>query len=121
MCYSSCKIQAQMCYMIVSQVEIVVKNPPANAGDSREAGSVPETGRSPGEGIGYPFQYSWASLMSQTVKNLPQGRRPGFHPWVGKIPGEGKGYSLQYSGLEDSMDRGAWSAPVHGVTESQTK
>ena len=28
-------------------------------------------GRSPGEGIGYPLQYSWASLVSQTVKNLP--------------------------------------------------
>jgi len=29
-------------------------------------------GRSPGEGIGYPFQYSWASLMAQMVKNLPE-------------------------------------------------
>ena len=28
-------------------------------------------GRSPGEGIGYPFQYSWASLVAQLVKNLP--------------------------------------------------
>ena len=28
-------------------------------------------GRSPGEGIGYPLQYSWASLVAQTVKNLP--------------------------------------------------
>ena len=28
-------------------------------------------GRSPGEGIGYPLQYSWASLVSQTVKNPP--------------------------------------------------
>ena len=27
--------------------------------------------RSPGEGIGYPLQYSWASLMAQTIKNLP--------------------------------------------------
>ena len=47
------------------------KDPPANAGDSREAGSIPETGRSPGEGIGYPLQYSWASLVAQMVKNLP--------------------------------------------------
>ena len=30
-----------------------------------------ESGRSPGEGIGYPFQYSWASLVAQLVKNLP--------------------------------------------------
>ena len=28
----------------------------------------------------------WASLVAQTVKNLPAVRRPGFHPWVGKIP-----------------------------------
>ena len=43
-------------------------------------------GRSPGEGIGYPFQYAWASPVAQTVKNLPAMRRPGFHSWVGKIP-----------------------------------
>ena len=32
---------------------------------------IPGSGRSPREGIGYPFQYSWASLVAQTVKNLP--------------------------------------------------
>ena len=41
-----------------SQVVLVVKNPPANAGDSRGLGSTPESGRSPGEGLGNPFQYS---------------------------------------------------------------
>ena len=46
----------------------MVKNPPANAGDP---GSIPGSGRSAGEGIGYPFQYSWASLVAQLVKNLP--------------------------------------------------
>ena len=39
-----------------------------NAGDTC---SIPGLGRSPGEGIGYPLQYSSASLVSQTVKNLP--------------------------------------------------
>ena len=39
-------------------------------------------GRSTGEGIDYPLQNSWASLVAQLVKNL----RPGFDPWVGKIP-----------------------------------
>ena len=34
-------------------------------------GSIPASGRSPGEGIGYPLQYSWASLVAQWVKNLP--------------------------------------------------
>ena len=32
---------------------------------------IPGSGRSPGEGIGYPLQYSWASLVAQLVKNLP--------------------------------------------------
>ena len=36
----------------------VVKNPPANAGDARDAGLIPRLGRSPGEGNGNPFQYS---------------------------------------------------------------
>ena len=35
----------------------MVKNPPANAGDVRDAGSVPGLGRSPGEGNGNPLQY----------------------------------------------------------------
>ena len=35
-------------------------------------------------------------------------------------PGEGNGYPLQDSYLENSMDRGAWRAIVHGVTENQT-
>ena len=39
-----------------------------NAGD---LSSIPGSGRSLGEGIGYPLQYSWASLVAQLVKNLP--------------------------------------------------
>ena len=34
-------------------------------------GSIPGSGGSPGEGIGYPLQYSWASLVAQLVKNPP--------------------------------------------------
>ena len=41
-----------------SQVVVVVKNPPANAEDVRNVGSVPELGRSPGGGHGNPLQYS---------------------------------------------------------------
>ena len=51
----------------VSLVARLVKN----AGDPR---SIPGSGRSPGEGIGYPLQYSWASLVAQTVKNSPAMR-----------------------------------------------
>ena len=41
-----------------SQVVLVVKNPPANAGDLRDAGSIPGSGRCPGGGNGNPLQYS---------------------------------------------------------------
>ena len=41
-----------------SQVELVVRNPPASAGDVRDAGSIPGSGRSPGEGNSGPLQYS---------------------------------------------------------------
>ena len=61
-----------------SQVTLVVKSLPANAGDM---GSVPGSKRSPGEGNGYP---------------------------------------RQCSSLENSMDRGAWWATIHGVVKSQT-
>ena len=45
---------------------------------------------------------------------------PGSIPELGRSPGEGNGNPLQYSGLENSMDRGAWGATVHGVTKSET-
>ena len=44
------------------------KESACNAGDT---GSIPESGRSAGEGIGNPHQYSWASLVAHLVKNLP--------------------------------------------------
>ena len=43
---------------------------------------------------------------------------PGSIPGSGRSPGEGNGNPLQYSWLENSMDRGAWWATVHGVTKS---
>ena len=44
------------------------KESACNAGDPS---SVPGSERSAGEGIGYPLQYSWASLVAQLVKNIP--------------------------------------------------
>ena len=80
--------------------------------NAEDPSSIPGSGRSPGEGKGYPLQYSWASLVAQLVKNLPA-------MWeilgLGRSPGEGKGYPLQYSGLENSME-----CIVHGVAKSQT-
>ena len=62
-----------------------------------------------------------ASLIAQMVKNLPECRRPRFNPWGRKIPGERNGNPLQYSCLENSRNRGAWSATIHGVAKSQTQ
>ena len=47
-----------MDYLRASQAALVVKNLPANAGDIRDAGLIPGSGRSPGGGHGNPLQYS---------------------------------------------------------------
>ena len=65
---------------------------------------------------------SWASLGSGGIKNLfANAGDLGSIPGLGRSPGEGKGYPLQYSCLENSVDRGAWQAVVHGVAKSRTQ
>ena len=58
------------------------------------------------------------------VKNSPANagdiRDMGSIPGSRRYPGVGNGNPLQYSCLEDSMNRGAWWATVHGVSKSQT-
>ena len=63
------------CLLLASQVALVVKNPPANAGDIRDVGLVSGLGRSPGGGHGNPLQYS-------CLEN-PHGQRSlvGYSPW----------------------------------------
>ena len=56
----------------------------------------------PGERIGYPLRYSWASLVAQMVKILPTVWEMGFYPGLGRPPGGGHGNPLQYSCLENS-------------------
>ena len=77
-----------------------------NAGDP---GLIPGLGRSPGEGMGYPCQYSWVSLVAQTVKNLPamQETWVQFLGWEDPLE---KGMATQSSILSmgNPMDRGAW-------------
>ena len=53
------------------------------------------------------------------VKNLPTNA--GDPRDAGSTPGGRNGNPLQYSCLENSMDRGAWRATVHGVSQSQTQ
>ena len=74
---------------------------------------IPGSGRSTGEGIGYPLQFSWASLMVQLVKNPPAMWETwvgdlGSIPGLGRSFGDGNSYPLQYS--EKSRD-----CIVHGV------
>ena len=57
---------------------------------------------------------------SDLKESAYNARGPGSIPGLGKSPGVGNGNPLQYSCLENSMDRGAWQAIVHGVTESLT-
>ena len=90
------------------------KESSCNAGDS---GSIPGLGRSTGEGIGYPLQYSWAFLVAQPVKNPPVMRET----WVRSLGWEdplekAKATPLQYSALENSMD-----CIVREATKSQTR
>ena len=64
-----------------SQVVLVVKNPPANAGDIRDLAPIPGPGRSPGEGHGNPLQHSclenpmdrgaWWAIVHGVTKSWP--------------------------------------------------
>ena len=82
---------------------------------------TPGWGKPPGEGIGYPLQYFWASLLTQLIKNLPAMQET----WVQSLGWEDpleKGMATHSSILawRIPMDRGAWQAAVHGVSKSQT-
>ena len=84
-------------------------------------GSIPGSGRSPEEGMGYPSQYSWASLVAQTVENLPAM----WETWVRSLGWknpleEGMATYSNIFAWRIPMDRGAWWATVHGVTKSRT-
>jgi len=83
---------------------------------------IPGSGRAPGQGVGYPLQYSWASLVAQTVKNPPAMQEN----WVRSLGWEDpleEGIATHSSVLAGRipMDRGAWWATVHGVTKGQTR
>ena len=63
-----------------------------SACNSGDPGSIPRSGRSAGEGIGYALQYFWASLVAQMVKNPPAMWETWVRfPGLGKSPGGGHG------------------------------
>ena len=95
-----------------------IKESACNAGDPS---SIPGLGSSPGEGIGYPLQYSWVSLVAQMVKNLPAMQET----WILSLGCEDpleEGMTTHSSILawRILMNRGALWATVHGVAKSWT-
>ena len=83
----------------------LVKNPPANAGDATDLGL---------KYISVSLGFPGTSAGKESACN---GKDPDSIPGLGRCPAEGIGYPLQYSFLENSMDRGAWQALVHGVAK----
>ena len=95
------------------------KESACNAGDT---GSIPGSGMYPGEGIGYPLQYSWASLMAQIIKNLPAL----WETWVLSLGWkdpleEGMATHSSILAWRIPTDREAWQAAIYGVTNSWTQ
>ena len=75
--------------MRISQVALAVRNPPANAGDLKDACSIPGLARSPGAGYGTPLQYSclesptdieaWQATVHRVAKNWALLKQPSPH------------------------------------------
>ena len=78
------------------------------------------SGRSPGEGIGYPLQYSWTSLVAQTVKNPPATWGTWVPGWADSLE-EGMATLSSILAWRTPIDSGAWWATVDGVRESGAK
>ena len=86
------------------------KESACNTGDPS---SIPRLGRSPGEEIGYPLQYPWASLVAQNVKNLPAM----WETWVWSLSWEdllewGMATLSSILAWRIPMDRESWQATV---------
>ena len=95
-----------ICLYINTLCSVYMGCPGSSAGkesacQAGDPGLIPELVRSPGEGIGYPIQYSWVSGVVQMVKNLPAMRetwiqplgwedpwRKAWQPTPGPLPGE---------------------------------
>ena len=73
--------------------------------NARDPSLIPELGRSTGERIGYPLQYSWASLVAQLAKNPPPMREIWVQSLVGKIPWR----------RERLPTPGCWPGEFHGL------
>ena len=81
------------CVAIIKEIHLAMQEIKESACSSGDPSSIPGLGRSAGEGIGYPLQYSWPSLVAQLVKNQPA---MGLFPGLGRYPGERKGSILAW-------------------------
>ena len=90
--------------------------------NAEDPGSIPGSGRFPGEVIGCPLQYSWASLVAQMVKNHPAVRETWVWSLGCKVPLE-EGMATHSSILAWAipMDRGAWWTTVYKVLKIWTR
>ena len=111
-------------HQIIPQPFLCPFNAESSVGEESacNADLIPGSGWSPGEGIGYPLQYSWVSLVAQLVKNPPAM----WENWVQSLGWEDpleEGVATHSSVLawRIPMERGTWGATVHGVAESQTQ
>ena len=86
-----------------------------------EPGLIPVSESFPGEGIGYPLQYSWASLVVQMIKNLPAmwETRVRSLKWENPLE-EGMATHSSILVWRIPMDREAWRAAIHGVAKIWT-
>ena len=110
----------KLCLSRASLVAQLVKNL-LQACNTEDPALIPESERSPREEIGYPSQYSWASLVSQRVKNPPAM----WEAWIQSLGWEDtlkEGTAIHSSILawRIPMDREAWWATVRGVAKSQS-
>ena len=72
------------------------------------------------EKVGFILIFQGPALVAHMVESACSVRDPGLTPGS-RSPGKVHGNPLQYSCLENTMDRGAWKATVHGITKSHTK
>ena len=82
---------------------------------------IPGLGSSPGEGIDYPLQCSWASLVAQIVKNPPAMQETWVQCLGWEDPLEDGMATRSSIAWRVPMDRGVWWATVHGVAKSWTQ